>query len=223
MIDSSETASKIAIVDDHPIVRQGLGQLIACQDDMTVCGEAEDIASALEMIQQTSPDLLVLDIALPDGSGVDLIEQLKVSTPHLPILVLSMHDESFYAERVLRAGARGYITKSQASESVIEAIRKIIGGQLYLSEKTASRMLARLVGTPSTDSRRPIDRLTNRELQIYEFIGVGMATRLIAKKLHISAKTVESHRENIKRKLNVASASELLQHAIKWVQTENIP
>lgn len=211
---------KVVIVDDHPIVRQGLAELIADQDDLTVCGEAEDATSALKTIEKTAPDLAVVDISLKNSSGIELIKDLRVRFPDLLILVLSMHDEAFYAERVLRAGARGYVTKAEATESVITAIRKLMDGGIYLSEKMASRMLSKFVTGPVETGGFPVERLTDRELQIFELIGRGIGTRRIAENLHLSIKTIESHRENIKRKLKLDNATELLQHAIKWVQVE---
>jgi len=211
----------IVIIDDHPIVRQGLAELIANQDDLVVCGEADDVATGLEVIKEMRPDLAIIDISLKDSNGIELIKDLKLQMPDLPVLVLSMHDESFYAERVLRAGAKGYVTKAEAAETVIVAVRKILDGQIYLSEKMSSKILARLVAGPGGAGVRPIERLTDRELQIFELIGGGISTRRIAQKLHLSVKTIESHRENIKRKLRIGNSVELLQHAIRWVQVEH--
>jgi len=214
---------KIAVIDDHPIVRQGLAELIGNQDDMTVGCEAEDAAGALKMLADSPPDLAVIDISLKDSNGIELIEDLSTRVPDLPILVLSMHDESFYAERVLRAGARGYITKSEASETVITAIRTILAGDIYLSQRMASRMVAKFVdGRTKSTTGKPEERLTNRELEVFELIGEGVGTKDIAARLHLSPKTIESHRENIKRKLKLKSATELLQHAVQWVQIEGM-
>ncbi len=212
--------TRIAIIDDHPIVRQGLSELICHQAEFTVCGEAEDAPSALRMVEASRPDVAIVDISLKDSSGIELIKDLKVRFPNILILVLSMHDESFYAERVLRAGARGYVTKEEATESVITAIRKLLDGGIYLSELMASRMLSKFVEGPADTGGLPVDRLTDRELQVFELVGRGISTRQLAQKLHLSIKTVESHRENIKRKLKLDNATELLQHAVKWVQIE---
>ncbi len=212
--------TRIAIIDDHPIVRQGLSELICHQSEFIVCGEAEDAPSALRMVEASRPDVAIVDISLKDSSGIELIKDLKVRFPKILILVLSMHDESFYAERVLRAGARGYVTKEEATECVITAIRKLLDGGIYLSELMASRMLSKFVEGPSDAGGLPVDRLTDRELQVFELVGRGISTRQIAQKLHLSIKTVESHRENIKRKLKLDNATELLQHAVKWVQIE---
>lgn len=219
-VKNDDGKKRVAVIDDHPIVRRGLSELIANQAGLTVCGEAEDAAGALKMIAETGPDLAVVDISLKDSSGIELIKDLKIRFPELLVLVLSMHDESFYAERVLRAGARGYVTKEEATESVIVAIRKLLDGEIYLSEKMASKMLSKFVDGPSEVGGLPVDRLTDRELEVFELIGRGIRTRQIAENLHLSVKTIESHRENIKRKLKLDNATELLQHAVKWVQIE---
>ena len=217
MGQQSGRKKKIAVVDDHPIVRQGLAELIANQGDMEVCCQAEEAVSAVKAIAEAKPDLAIIDISLKDSDGIELIEDLASRMSRLPMLVLSMHDESFYAERVLRAGARGYITKSEAPKAVITAIRRILSGELYLSQRMASRMLAKFVDGRSKATGRPEDRLTNRELQVFELYGKGVGTRDIAERLHLSIKTIESHREHIKQKLQFSSARELLQHAIQWV------
>ena len=209
------------LVDDHPIVRQGLSELIGHQEDMTVSGEAENVATALAIIDKEQPDLAVVDISLKDSSGIELIKDIKIRYPNVKVLVLSMHDEAFYAERVLRAGAKGYVTKGEPAETVLAAIRKIIGGEIHLSEQMSSRMLAKFVEGPAKAGGLPAERLTDRELQVFEMIGHGISTRQIAEDLHLSIKTVESHRENIKSKLKLQNATELLRHAIQWVQLEH--
>ena len=208
---------KVLVVDDHPIVRQGIRMLVNQESDMAVCGEAESAPEALQVLQETEPDVAVVDLALKESSGLDLIKDIRIRRPNVLILVLSMRDESFYAERTLRAGAKGYLTKEEGTDKVIEGIRQILDGQYYLSERIEAKMISRIAGgtpqeTPSVDS------LTDRELQIYEMIGQGMPTREIAKRLHLSVKTIDSHREHIKDKLQVDSAAELLKHAIQWVQ-----
>jgi DNA-binding NarL/FixJ family response regulator len=210
----------VLIVDDHPIMRSGLAQLIAQEDDLELCGEAEDVHGALKAIEELEPDLAIVDIALKEGSGIELIKDIKVRWPKLPVLVLSMHDESFYAERVLRAGARGYVTKAEASSRVIEGVREVLKGGVYVSEKAASKMLGRLVAGGSTAPAFPIDRLTDREFEVFELIGQGLQTRQIAERLHVSVKTVDAHREHIKDKLDIGSATELLKYAVQWVQFE---
>ena len=212
--------SKVLLVEDHPVMRQGLVMLIEQENDLTVCGEAEDVHGALEAIDQQGPNIVVVDISLKESSGLELIKDIKVRWPDLAVLVLSMHDESFYAERALRAGARGYVTKAEASAKVIDGIRQVLSGNVYVSEKVASKMLTRLVGAGTDLEKFPIDSLSDREFQIFELIGQGVETRDIAKQLHVSVKTVEAHREHIKKKLNLDSATELLKYAVQWVQFE---
>ncbi|HOD84407.1 MAG: Oxygen regulatory protein NreC [Planctomycetes bacterium ADurb.Bin126] len=212
---------KILIVDDHPVLRQGIAQLIALENDMTVCGEAADAGEALKVAQETQPDVAIVDISLHDSNGIDLIKDMLIRWPKLPILVLSMHSESFYAERVFRAGAKGYVTKGEPSGKVIEGLRKVLAGEVYVSEKLASKMIGRLMGGGRADaSGFSIDRLSDREFQVFELIGQGMQTREIAQKLHLSIKTIDAHRENIKNKLKLDNATELLKTAIHWVQFE---
>lgn len=211
--------SRVLIVDDHEIVRQGLAMLITQTGDLTPCGEADNPADALAAIEKTSPDVAVVDITLKDGNGIELVKDIKIRHPRLPVLVLSMHEEALYAERVLRAGARGYVTKENAGEKVVDAIRKVLGGEMYLSEQMASRMLSKFVDGRSDRGTSPADLLSDRELEVFEFLGMGMSTSDIAGRLHLSVKTIGSHRENIKRKLKFDDASELLQHAIRWVQS----
>ncbi len=211
---------KVLVVDDHPIVRQGLTQLIGQEADMYVAGGAEDAAGALDAIEKLQPDIALVDISLRETNGIELIKDIKIRHPRLPVLVLSMHQESFYAERVLRAGARGYVTKEEATERLIQAIRQVLSGQVYLSDRMASKMLSKLVeGRPGTDGMS-IERLSDRELEVFEFIGHGLTTRQISQRLNRSIKTVESHRANIKRKLKLQNATELLQYAVQWVQSE---
>jgi DNA-binding NarL/FixJ family response regulator len=220
---SSEPAAgrkKILVVDDHPIMRAGLRQVIAEENDLVLCGEAEDIPGALKAIEKLQPDLAVVDISLRDGSGMDLVKDIRIRWPDLKVLVLSMHDEVFYAERVLRAGARGYVTKAEAPTKVIEGIRQVLAGGVYISEKIASKMICSLVGGSGDSRTFPIDRLSDRELQVLELIGKGMQTRDIADSLHLSVKTVEAHREHIKAKLNLEGAAELAKYAIQWVEFE---
>jgi DNA-binding NarL/FixJ family response regulator len=214
----SAEKTRVAIVDDHPIVRQGLAELVNCQDDMVHCGDAADYAEALDMVARTAPDVAIVDISLRDSNGIDLIRELHSRHPALTVLVLSMHDESFYFERVLKAGARGYITKDEASETVISAIRKVLEGQMYVSQQMASKVFSKLATGKSDRPAKPEDKLSDRELQVFELIGNGLPTREIAERLNVAVKTVESHRENIKRKLDISNAAELLQRAVRWMQ-----
>jgi len=210
--------TRVFLVDDHPIVRQGIGMLIAQQGDMVVCGESDIAPEALRLMKEAAPDVLVVDLALKGSTGLDLIKDVRIRYPHVLMLVYSMRDESFYAERVLRAGARGYITKEEGGRAVIEGIRKVLTGQIFLSDKMASKMIGMLVGGAGRPARPSIDSLTDRELEVFELIGQGQPMREIAAKLHISPKTVESYREHIKQKLKLDNAAELLKHAIEWVQ-----
>ncbi len=212
--------TRILVVDDHPIMRAGLAQLIGEEPDLAVCGEAADAHGALEAVETLQPDLAIVDITLKDSSGIDLIKDLRVRRPKLPVLVLSMHDEMFYAERALRAGARGYVTKSEVADRIIEAVRKVLAGEVYVSGKVADKMISSMVGGRSDPKAFPIDRLTDRELQVLELIGEGLQTREIAGRLHVSVKTVDAHREHIKRKLDLDGANELVKYAVQWVQFE---
>jgi len=209
---------RVLLVDDHPIVRQGLGALIAQQDDMVVCGEADSGPDALALVPRARPDVAVVDLTLKESTGLDLIKDLQIRHPDVAVLVYSMRDESFYAERVLRAGARGYVTKEEGGRTVIEGIRKVLQGQIFLSEQMASKMIGLFVRGPREPGQPSIDKLTDRELEIFELIGQGVPTREIARQLHISPKTVESHREHIKEKLEIDNATDLLKHAIEWLR-----
>ena len=215
----SRAKTRILLVDDHPIVRQGIRMLVDLEEDMVVCGEAESEAEALRVIEQTQPQVAVVDLSLKDSSGLSLTREIRSRYPKVDVLVLSMRDEAFYAERVLRAGAKGYITKEQGTERIIEGIRKVLSGSIYLSEGMASKMLKVMVGGNASD-RSPMERLSDRELSVFELIGHGLTTRDIAKRLHLSVKTVESHREHIKEKLILSGAPDLLKYAIQWVQCQ---
>ncbi len=207
---------RIIIVDDHPIVRQGLAELINHEDDLEVCGDAEDSYEAIKVIRELKPDLAIVDISLKQTSGIELLKDIKVQFPDLSVLVLSMHDEALFAERALRAGAKGYIMKQQATDNVITAIRKILDGQIYISEEMSSKMLGKLVGGKPKVGTSAIDRLSDRELEVFLLIGHGYGTRQIADQLHLSVKTIETYRSHIKEKLNLSNAAELLQYAIQW-------
>jgi DNA-binding NarL/FixJ family response regulator len=212
---------RLLIVDDHPMMRQGLAQLINHEPDLMVCREAENAHQALDAIQASAPDLVLADITLPDKSGLELIKDMQTLHPGVAVLVISMHDESLYAERVLRAGGRGYIMKQEGGMKLLEAIRQVLGGQIYVSEKMSARILEIFSGRRSEASRSPVENLTDREFEILQLIGQGKGTRQIAEQLHLSVKTVEVHRVNIKTKLKVNSASELIRFAVRWVETQN--
>ncbi|MGA9564905.1 MAG: response regulator transcription factor [Candidatus Korobacteraceae bacterium] len=208
--------SKVLVVDDHPIVRQGLALLINRESDLMVCGEAEDARTAMQSITTAKPDILVVDISLNGPDGLDLLKDVRMRYPELPVLILSMHDESIYAERALRAGAQGYIMKQEATEKVLVALRRILSNEIYVSERIANRMLQRYIGSPGEGRPSSVADLTDRELEVFRLIGEGHSTRQIAEQLHISVKTVESYQAHIKEKLSLRSARELVQHAIQW-------
>jgi DNA-binding NarL/FixJ family response regulator len=199
-------------------VRAGFAQLIGDCPDLEVCGEAADMAEALRQIDATRPDLAIIDLSLAGGSGLDLIERIKSRDKNILMLVASMHDETLYAERVLAAGARGYINKQEAQDSIIRAIRQVLSGRVYLSQHMTDRLLNSMVD--ANGDRRDIDSLSNRELQVFELIGEGVATGQIAEQLNLSVKTIETHQAHIKKKLGLGSAHELTQRAIRWVMDQ---
>jgi DNA-binding NarL/FixJ family response regulator len=206
-------------VDDHPIVRQGLALLINQQEDMLVCGEAGNARDALASIGQTPPDLAIVDLSLTDVNGLDLIRQILSRRKNMPILVVSMHDETIYAERALRAGARGFIMKHEATEKVVSSIRRILKGEICLSERMASKMLEKAVGSGAAGLASPMELLSDRELEIFQLIGRGLQTKVIAEMLHLSIKTIETHRSHIKEKLKISNSSQLVRHAVHWTQS----
>jgi DNA-binding NarL/FixJ family response regulator len=223
MIDSSRQNApvrKIIIVDDHPLVREGIRTLLNGQNDFQVCGEAASAHEALELMRKNLPDAAIVDLTLKDSSGLDLIKDIQIRFPRVLVLVLSMRDEGFYAERVLRAGARGYVTKEEGAEEVLRGLRRILDGQVHVSDRVASKVMQKIIAGAGEQTNNLLDSLTDRELQVFELIGNGLPTREIALELHISSKTVDSHREHIKEKLRLGSASELLRHAIQWVQCQ---
>jgi DNA-binding NarL/FixJ family response regulator len=220
MWDETENRkARVFLVDDHPLVREHLTALIQREADLEVCGEAADAPTALELISRQSPDLVILDIALKQSNGLELIKDLKQRWPKLPVLVLSMHDEMLYAERSLRAGALGYITKEEATVNVLSAVRKVLGGEVYLSERMAGRVMKRMVSGAKDELGSPLEVLTDRELEVFQMLGRGMGTRQIAEELRLGIKTVESYRARIKEKLQLQDGNQLLQHAIQWVQS----
>jgi len=209
---------RIIIVDDHPLVRERLVELINREPDLAVCGEAEDRHEAIEIIASTRPHLAVIDLSLKNSLGIELIKDLQASQTEVLILVVSMQDELIYAERCIRAGARGYITKQQASRNVMHAIRQILDGNIYLSQAVSNQLLSRSVGKPTAaDSFIFTSLLSDRELQVFELIGMGHSTRQIAEFLVVDTKTIETYRSRIKEKLGLRDGSELLQRAISWV------
>jgi len=208
---------RVIVVDDHPIVRQGLATLINQESDLVVCGEAASVPDAMAAIETLKPDIVLVDLSLSGASGIELIKLLKSRPERIPILVISMHDESLYAERMLRAGARGYIMKQEATDRVLAAIRHVLTGEIYLSEHMISRMLRKLVEGPES-SAMPLERLSDRELEVFQMIGQGLPTRQIAEKLGVSNKTVETYRTHIRRRLELRNAGELYERARQWVE-----
>ncbi len=211
---------KIMIVDDHPITREGIARRISSESDMMVSSEAESAQEALQIIEKQKLDLVLLDISLEASSGLDVLKDLRTRFPELHTLILSMHEESLYAERALRAGARGYIMKGASPEKLIQAIRQVLAGEIYLSESMTKTALARIGN--GKHSPYTIEDLSDRELEVFQLIGRGFGTREIATALHLSVKTIASHRENMKLKLNLKSSSALVQHAIHWAQTNQM-
>ena len=207
---------RVLLIDDHPIVRQGLALLVDREPDLCVCGEAEGAHTAFHAIATLRPDIVVLDISLAGPDGLDVLKEIRIKSGSLPVLILSMHDESIYAERALRAGANGYIMKQEATEKVLVAIRRILRGEVYLSDRLTNAMLRQFARRTSSPSGSPLISLTDRELEIFRLIGEGHGTRQIADELHLSVKTIESHQAHIKEKLSLKNARELVQHAIEW-------
>ena len=210
---------KIFIVDDHPMMREGLAQIISREPDLAVCGEAEDAADALDQILKLNPDLAIVDITLRSGNGLELIKDLQIRVPSVAVLVISMHDESLYAERVLRAGGRGYIMKQEGGKKLMAAIRQVLSGATYVSEKMSARIVDIFSGR-RVENASPVELLTDREFQIFQLISQGHGTKEIADKLHVSAKTVEVHRVNMKQKLKVGTAAELIHFAVRWAESQ---
>lgn len=216
---ASSKRIRVFLVDDHPIVRRGFQLLLGMEPDFLVCGEADSAPAALERILALKPDVAIIDLALKGGSGLELIKQLRAQGLRLKLLVFSMRNEGIYAERALRAGADGYITKEEGTEKAIQAIRLLMQGQRYFSKEVAEKMMESLVGN-SPDTEGAIESLSDRELEVLELIGNGLGSRDIAEKLHLSIKTIESHREHIKTKLGLTRATELVSYAFNWFRDE---
>src|SRR6201987_1954766 len=212
--------ARIFIVDDHPMTRAGSTHLINHQPDTLACGEAENAAEALDLFDVSQPDLMLIDITLPGKSGLELIKDIKAIRPDLPILVISMHDESLYADRVLRAGARGYITKHEGGDKLLVAIRQVLSGKIYVSESMSAHILEIFSGVQPGTVRPSIQNLSDREFEVFQALGEGLSSHEIAKKLHLSAKTVDAHRANIKMKLKINTTAELISFAARWTTTQ---
>ena len=211
---------RVMVVDDHPIVRQGLALLINRESDLVVCGEAEEAMGALHVLASARPDVLIVDISLNGPDGIDLLKNIRNTHPTLPVLILSMHDEMIYAERALRAGANGYIMKQEATDKVLIAVRRILNGEVYVSERISNQILKQYITGSGTVRNSSIGDLSDRELEVFRLIGEGHGTRQIAEELHVSVKTVESYQAHIKEKLSLRSARELMQRAFAWHMSE---
>ena len=212
--------ARVVIIDDHPVVRQGLSRVIEAKADLTVCGEADSVPDALATIEATKPDIAIVDLSLRDSNGLDLIKDIQVRFPGLQVLVLSMRDESVYAERALRAGARGYLTKEEGAAKVVEGIHKVLDGEIYLSEKMSDKILRSMFPRRRAPGAAPTDPLSDRELEVLALIGTGLSTHEIAEKLYLSVKTIETYRHRLKTKLHLSDAADLLKVAIQWVRNQ---
>jgi DNA-binding NarL/FixJ family response regulator len=218
----TDSANSIFIVDDHPLVREGLVNLIERQPDLSICGEAETSAAAFKAISKLKPDVAIVDLTLEEGgSGLELIKQLQSLDQPPKVLVLSMHDEALFAERAFRAGAQGYIMKRSAPQYIIEAIHQLLQGKLYMSESLAIHMAGKYVGTRAVPGEPPVAQLSDREMEVFRMLGHGCETRQIAQKLHLSPKTVQVYCGRIKEKLNLANATELIREAVRWMESES--
>lgn len=213
---------RILLVDDHPFMRAGLRQLIDRQPDMMVCGEAGNPAEAFQQLAGPAPDLVLTDLTMPGRSGLEFIKDLRAARADVTVLVISMHDEGVYAERVLRAGARGYIMKEAGGENLLAAIRQVLRGEVYVSPRMSARILDALSAGRPRGSRSPIEQLTDREFEVFQLVGQGKSTRDIATQLHLSPKTVDVHRSNIKQKLALVDTTALIRHAVRWVETQQV-
>ena len=219
--EKAASAARVMIVDDHPLVRRGIASVIDSEADLRVCCEADSIADALQRVRDGRPDLLIVDLSLGDGSGLDLVKRLRAQDPHLKILVCSMHDEQLFAQRALAAGANGYIGKEQATEHVVDAVRHVLDGRTWLSRDMTERALSGVTRGQADFARDPVGSLSDRELEVFELIGRGCGPSQIAEQIHLSVKTVETHREKIKRKLGLRSGVELTRRALQWVTERN--
>ncbi len=216
--NTSKKRARVLIVDDHPAVREALAMRIGRQPDLEVCGEAADVSEALRLVADTQPDVAVVDISLKTGDGIDLIKRIKDRDDTVRMLVWSTHSESLYAERALRAGALGYVNKDQATDKIVEGIRRVLEGKVYLSEAMVQTMLQRTVGGEREEvTRSPLDALANRELEVFRLIGQGLKTAAIAERLHLSVKTIETYRDRIREKLDLSDGTELVHYATKWM------
>lgn len=216
----SAKATRILLVDDHPMMREGLRQIIGTESDLAVCGEAENAFQALELVAKLKPNLVLTDITLPDKSGLELIKDIQATNPKMLVLVISMHDENLYAERVLRAGGRGYTMKHEGGKKIMQAIRQVLGGQISVSEKMSGKILEIFSGRRTEAASSPVENLTDREFEVFRHVGDGLSTKEIAEQMRVSPKTVEVHRMNVKAKLNLKSMAELIRYAVRWTESQ---
>lgn len=221
MEEKAKRKSRVLVVDDHPIVSFGLAQTINNEPDLACCCEARNLANARKLFESCKPDLVTVDLRLPDGDGVELIKYFTTADPSIPILVISLCDESIYAERALKAGARGYLMKEHAPGEIVSAIRMILGGELYFSARVAALALNQMAGRKAAAKNKSVEILTDRELQVLQLLGAGVGTRGIGSRLGLSMKTVETHRENIKHKLGISDAAGLVHYAVTWVERQD--
>ena len=219
MKKNSKGVRRVLIVDDHPMMRNGLTQLIDTEPDLKAAWQADNAGQAMEIIASQRPDLVLVDISLPDRSGVELIKDIHSLHPGMPILVFSMHDETLYAERVLRAGARGYIMKQEGGNTLLQAMRQVLAGHIYLSSEMSAKALEVFSGH-RPDVQSPVERLSDREFEVFQLIGQGFGTREIAHRLHLSVKTVEVHRANIRKRLELKTGHDLIRYAIRWTEVQ---
>ncbi|VVM06635.1 response regulator [Methylacidimicrobium tartarophylax] len=213
---------KVLIVDDHALVSEGIAQLIEARSGLTVCGTAANAHEGFDLVAKTRPDLVIVDLSLPGKSGLELIKDIHASYPEIAILTLSMHEESMYAERALRAGARGYLMKSEGGQRLLEGIQRVLDGGMFVSEAVATRVLERFSGRRAKPTLNPVESLSDREFEVFQLIGRGLGTRHIADQLHLSIKTVEAYRGSLKEKLKLASGPELVHYAISWQQSQAV-
>ena len=218
---TNENRTQVLIVDDHPVVRDGLTTIINHERDLNVCGEADDAHETLKAVTELKPDMVIVDISLKNSDGIELTKSIKVRHPKLPVIVLSIHDESIYAERALLAGAKAYLMKDAVSENIIKAIRTVLSGEIYVSNTISKKLLHKIASDKAGTNKTSIENLSDREFEIFRLIGEGYKTSQIAKKLSLSVKTIETYRARLKEKLNLNSSSDLLQYAIKWAKFED--
>ena len=218
---TNEKKTQVLIVDDHPVIRDGLVTIINHERDLNVCGQAEDAYIALKAVAELKPDIVVTDISLKSSDGIELTKNIKARYPRLPVIILSVHDESLYAERALLAGAKAYLMKDKVSENIIKAIRTVLTGEIYVSDAISKKFLHKIAGDKAGTAKTPIEKLSDREFEIFRLIGEGLKASQMAKQLHLSIKTIETYRSRIKEKLNLPNASQLLQYSIRWAKSQD--